>query len=33
MAQLLLDKGYINVKAIQGGLRAWQEAGYPVQSQ
>jgi len=25
--------GYANVKAIQGGLRAWQAAGYPVQSQ
>jgi len=27
-----MDNGYTNVKAIQGGFGAWQEAGYPVVS-
>jgi rhodanese-related sulfurtransferase len=26
---MLMDKGYANVKAILGGFRAWQRAGYP----
>lgn len=29
---MLMDRGYANVKAILGGLRAWQEAGYPTES-
>jgi rhodanese-related sulfurtransferase len=32
LAQKLLDRGYINVWALQGGFHAWQNAGYPVQS-
>ncbi len=29
---MLMDKGYTNVLAIKGGFRAWQDAGYPVES-
>jgi rhodanese-related sulfurtransferase len=32
VAQQLLDSGYSNVAALLGGLHAWQEAGYPVES-
>ncbi|MBC8249458.1 MAG: rhodanese-like domain-containing protein [Anaerolineales bacterium] len=31
-ARILMDKGYTNVKALLGGLRAWQQAGYPIVS-
>jgi rhodanese-related sulfurtransferase len=30
VARILMDQGYTNVKAILGGFRAGQEAGYPV---
>jgi len=26
-----MSKGFKNVVAIQGGLSAWQEAGYPIE--
>ncbi|MBU6247182.1 MAG: DedA family protein/thiosulfate sulfurtransferase GlpE [Xanthomonadaceae bacterium] len=29
-AQLLMSLGYRNVRPLQGGLEAWQQAGYPV---
>ena len=30
MASFLLSQGYSNVKAIRGGLDAWEAAGYPI---
>jgi rhodanese-related sulfurtransferase len=32
LAQKLLERGYRNVWALQGGLQAWEEAGLPVES-
>ncbi|PYI58134.1 MAG: hypothetical protein DMC59_09205 [Verrucomicrobia bacterium] len=32
MAQKLREHGYKNVWALQGGFRAWQNAGLPVDS-
>jgi len=26
----LIEKGYVNAKALGGGVKAWREAGYPV---
>jgi len=31
MAQTLIEAGYSSAKAIEGGLYAWEEAGYPVE--
>lgn len=28
---MLMELGYANVKAIRGGLAAWEEAGYPME--
>jgi rhodanese-related sulfurtransferase len=32
LAQRLQTHGYHDVWALKGGLNAWQEAGYPLQS-
>ena len=29
-ARFLIEKGYLQVKALRGGIRAWEGAGYPV---
>ena len=29
-AKKLIDAGYTNVKTIEGGLTAWEKAGFPV---
>jgi rhodanese-related sulfurtransferase len=32
LAQKLQQRGYKDVWALQGGLQAWQKAGFPVES-
>jgi rhodanese-related sulfurtransferase len=32
VAQILIDNGFSNVKALLGGFAAWQQAGFPVES-
>lgn len=31
-AESLAQMGYANVRSMEGGIRAWREAGYPVES-
>jgi 3-mercaptopyruvate sulfurtransferase SseA len=31
MARTFMDKGYKSVFALQGGWKAWQKTGYPVE--
>jgi protein-disulfide isomerase/rhodanese-related sulfurtransferase len=30
--QMLVDRGFSNIRRFAGGIRAWQEAGYPLES-
>lgn len=30
-ADALRQMGYVNVRSMEGGIRAWREAGYPIQ--
>lgn len=31
-AESLTQMGYMNVRSMEGGIRAWREAGYPIES-
>ena len=31
MAQQLLDAGWTDARALLGGLKAWEDAGYPIE--
>ena len=31
MARLLIDRGYANVRPLEGGFEAWLEAGLPTE--
>jgi rhodanese-related sulfurtransferase len=31
VASMLMENGITNVEALQGGLRAWISAGYPIE--
>ena len=32
MAQMLLDKGWTDVRPLLGGFDAWRQAGYPLEA-
>jgi rhodanese-related sulfurtransferase len=31
VAEELINAGYTNAKALKGGVKAWKEAGYPME--